>query len=66
MDQLSILVKKAKKGDGDAFVKAIKQYEGVLYGVAKRLLGCNEDIADAMQVLLPTHFDLKLTAQIVS
>lgn len=57
MDQLSILVKKAKKGDGEAFVKAIKQYEGVLYGVAKRLLGCNEDIADAMQEAIMRAFE---------
>ncbi|UNC93780.1 sigma-70 family RNA polymerase sigma factor [Candidatus Contubernalis alkalaceticus] len=56
-DQLSILVKKAKKGDGEAFVKAIKLYEGVLYGVAKRLLDCDEDIADAMQEAIMKAFE---------
>lgn len=47
--ELNVLVKKAKKGDGEAFVNIVKQYEGVLYKVARRFLNNNEDVADAMQ-----------------
>lgn len=47
--ELNVLVKKAKKGDGEAFVNIIKQYERVLYKVARRLLDKDEDVADAMQ-----------------
>lgn len=63
MDQPGRLVKKAKKGDGEAFVKAVKQYEGVLYGVAKRLLSCDEDIADAMQEAIMKAFEKINTLQ---
>ncbi len=63
MDQLNDLVKKAKKGDGEAFVKAVKQYEDVLYGVAKRLLNCDEDIADAMQEAIMKAFERINTLQ---
>lgn len=42
------LVKKAQKGDGEAFIQLVKQYEIVLYGVAKRYLNI-EDSADALQ-----------------
>lgn len=49
MGSITKLVKKAKKGDGEAFVKLVQQYESVLYGIAKRMLNNDEDIADAMQ-----------------
>ncbi|MGE7093722.1 RNA polymerase sigma factor [Lysinibacillus sp. NPDC048646] len=49
MESLKALVKKAKKGDGDAFVSLVKQYEDVLYRMASRLLNNDEDVADAMQ-----------------
>src|SRR6476620_6957534 len=49
MGSLKALVKKAKKGDGEAFVSLVKQYEDVLYRTASRLLNNDEDIADAMQ-----------------
>ncbi|WP_234123585.1 sigma-70 family RNA polymerase sigma factor [Clostridium hydrogenum] len=43
------LVKKAQKGDGEAFITLVKQYENVLYKVASRLLNNDEDAADAIQ-----------------
>lgn len=47
-EQIS-LIKKAKKGDGESFVLLLKQYEKVLYGMAKRIL-INEDyVEDALQ-----------------
>ena len=49
MGSLKALVKKAKKGDGEAFVSLVKQYEDVLYRTASRLLKNDEDVADAMQ-----------------
>lgn len=42
-------MKKAKKGDGEAFVSLVKQYEDVLYNTARRMLNNDEDAADAMQ-----------------
>lgn len=55
--ELNILVKKAKKGDGEAFVNIIKQYEGVLYKVARRFLDKDEDVADAMQEAIMSAFE---------
>ncbi len=49
MGSLKALVKKAKNGDGEAFVLLVKQYEDVLYRTANRLLNNDEDVADAMQ-----------------
>ena len=54
--ELTELVKKAKNGDGEAFVCAIKQYEKVLYNVAKRLLRKDEDVADALQDAIMAAF----------
>lgn len=47
--EINILVKKAKRGDGEAFISLIKQYEQVLYKVASRILSNDEDVADALQ-----------------
>ena len=47
--ETDILVKKAKGGDGEAFISLIKQYEQVLYNVASRMLSNDEDVADALQ-----------------
>lgn len=55
--KLNTLVKKAKKGDGEAFVAIIKQYESVLYKVAKRLLDNEEDVADAMQEAIMSAYE---------
>lgn len=43
------LVKKAKKGDKEAFVQLFKIYENVLYNTARRFLNNQEDIADCLQ-----------------
>lgn len=47
--EINILVKNAKKGDGEAFITLIKQYENVLYRIASRILDNEEDVADALQ-----------------
>ncbi|AGX42971.1 sigma-70 family RNA polymerase sigma factor [Clostridium saccharobutylicum] len=47
--EINNLVKKAKRGDGEAFISIIKQYEQVLYKVASRMLSNDQDIADALQ-----------------
>ncbi|MCA1057522.1 sigma-70 family RNA polymerase sigma factor [Rossellomorea aquimaris] len=49
MDSVKALVRKAKKGNGDAFVLLVKQYEEVLYRTASRLLHNDEDVADVIQ-----------------
>jgi RNA polymerase sigma factor (sigma-70 family) len=47
--EIKILVRKAKRGDGEAFINLIKQYEKVLYKVASRILTNDEDVSDALQ-----------------
>lgn len=44
-----LLVKKAKRGDTDAFVSLIEQNKTALYKVAKSYLKSEDDIADVMQ-----------------
>lgn len=57
MVNMKALVKKAKSGDGEAFVQLIKQYENVLYRVASKYLNHDEDVADAMQETIMTAFE---------
>lgn len=57
MGNLAALVKKAKQGDGDAFVSLVQQYEDVLYKVARRLLENDEDVADAMQEAIMVAYE---------
>jgi len=52
-----ILVKKAQKGDGEAFIQLIQQYELILYRIAKRLGLKDEDIADLLQETVLTAFE---------
>ncbi|WP_456272508.1 sigma-70 family RNA polymerase sigma factor [Bacillus sp. AK031] len=49
MGTVKALVKKAKKGDEEAFISLITQYEDVLYRTASRMLNNEEDVADAIQ-----------------
>ncbi|KGR84935.1 sigma-70 family RNA polymerase sigma factor [Lysinibacillus odysseyi] len=49
MESIKSLVRKAKKGDGEAFVSLVKQYENVLYRTASKLLNNEQDVADVMQ-----------------
>ena len=57
MGKLEALVKKAKKGDGEAFVSLVQRYEDVLYKVASRLLQKDEDVADAMQEAITVAYE---------
>lgn len=52
-----ILVKKAQKGDGEAFIQLIQQYELILYRTAKRLGLKDEDIADLLQETVMLAFE---------
>lgn len=45
----TIFVARAQKGDHEAFIKLIQNYEAVLYNLAIRLLKDEEDVADALQ-----------------
>ncbi|KOS60480.1 sigma-70 family RNA polymerase sigma factor [Lysinibacillus agricola] len=51
------LVKKAQKGDGEAFIQLVRQYELILYRTAKRLGLTDEDIADLLQETVLTAFE---------
>ena len=57
MGTVKALVKKAKKGDGEAFVSLVKQYEDVLYKTASGMLNNDEDVADVMQDTIMTAFE---------
>lgn len=57
MSSINKLVKKAKKGDGDAFVFLVKQYEITMYRTAKRLLRNDEDVADVMQETIISAYE---------
>lgn len=57
LKSLNALVKKAKKGDGEAFVSLVKQYENVLYRTASRLLNNDEDVADVMQETIISAYE---------
>lgn len=49
-DDLQVnLVKKAKKGDGQAFIELCKEYELVLYNSAYKILNNSEDVDDCLQ-----------------
>lgn len=49
MQSIEFLVNKAKKGDHEAFIQLISQYELTLYRTAKRMRLQDEDIADLIQ-----------------
>lgn len=49
MKETKKLVKKAKKGDEEAFIQLIKNYEVILYNMARRFLKEEKDIEDALQ-----------------
>lgn len=44
-----LLIKKAQRGDADAFITLVERYKASLYKVAKSYLRSEEDIADVMQ-----------------
>lgn len=46
---MDLMIKKAQKGDKEAFIKVINQYTQDMYKVAKARLNSEEDIGDAIQ-----------------
>jgi len=54
---VEFLVKKAQRGDREAFIQLIKQYELILYRTAKKLGLKDEDIADILQETVLTAFE---------
>lgn len=50
------LIKKAQKGDTGAFEKILKNYENVIYGIAYRYAGSQDDAADMAQEIFIKMF----------
>lgn len=50
------LVKKAQKGNQEAFIQLIQGYEMVLYNMARRFLSNEQDIADVLQETVITAY----------
>ncbi len=46
---MDLMIKKAQKGDKEAFIKVINEYTQDMYKVAKARLNSEEDIGDAIQ-----------------
>lgn len=46
---MDLMIKKAQKGDKEAFIKVINQYTQDMYKVAKSILSSEDDIGDAIQ-----------------
>lgn len=57
------LVKRAMRGDKDAFTQLITQYTSDMYKVARGILNNNEDIADAIQNTILICFEKINTLQ---
>lgn len=49
MEDITFLVKQAQKGNHEAFIQLISNYEKVLYNTACRFLGSKQDVGDVMQ-----------------
>lgn len=47
--ELEFLVKKAQKGNEEAFIKLIEMHKKLMYSVAKSMVDNDEDIADLIQ-----------------
>ena len=50
------LIKKAQKGDEEAFIQALTSYMPVMYKVARTRLSSEEDIGDAVQETILSSF----------
>lgn len=50
------LVRKAQKGNQEAFVQLIQGYESTLYNMARRLLTNEQDVADVLQETIITGY----------
>lgn len=51
------LVKKAKKGDAEAFIALMEQNRQIMIRIAFAYLGNEEDVADAMQESILSAFE---------
>lgn len=51
------LVKKAQKGDGEAFIQLMEEQKENMYKVARSFLSCEADIADVMQQTILDCFE---------
>lgn len=47
--ELEFLVKKAQKGNEEAFIKLIEMHKNLMYSVAKSMVDNDEDVADLIQ-----------------
>ncbi|MCT8975278.1 helix-turn-helix domain-containing protein [Clostridium sp. CX1] len=47
--ELEFLVKRAQKGNEEAFIKLIEMHKKLMYSVAKSMIDNDEDIADLIQ-----------------
>lgn len=52
-----LLVKRARRGDADAFCELIEEQKGALYKTARAYLSREEDIADAIQDAILSAFE---------
>lgn len=63
-EQVELLVRKAKKGDAEAFITLIEENKQSMYKVAKGFLREEEDIADAMsETVLDCYENIKTLKQ---
>ena len=53
---MKFLIKKAQKGDKEAFIQALTSYMPVMYKVAKTRLPSEEDVGDAIQETILSSF----------
>ncbi|MDO0824938.1 RNA polymerase sigma factor [Desulfosporosinus nitroreducens] len=53
---MEVLIKKAQKGDEEAFIQALTSYMPVMYKVARTRLSTEEDIGDAIQETILSSF----------
>lgn len=58
--ELEFLVKKAQKGNEEAFIELIEKHKKLMYSVAKSMIDNDEDIADLIQeTILKTYKNIK-------
>jgi len=53
---MELLIKRAQKGDNEAFIQAINEYMPQMYKIAKSRLKNEEDIGDAVQETIVSAF----------
>lgn len=53
---MEFLIKKAQKGDEEAFIQALTSYMPVMYKVARTRLSSEEDVGDAIQETILSAF----------